>query len=55
MNETEDQITALTGRSTYDNVDDEIENYNFDNSNDIENYCPRGDEVILLVDDFNIE
>lgn len=33
--------------NTNDNVDvdGEIDNYNFDNSNDMENYCPRGDEV----------
>lgn len=39
-----DKVMIKRQKSTYDNVDDEIENYNFDNSNDIENYCPRGDE-----------
>lgn len=39
------KIMIKRQKSTYDNVDDEIENYNFDNSNDIENYCPRGDEA----------
>ncbi|XP_052101083.1 condensin complex subunit 2-like [Mytilus californianus] len=43
--------------NTNDNVDvdGEIDNYNFDNSNDMENYCPRGDEPCDDDDDENGE
>lgn len=28
-----------------EDIDEEIENYNYENLNDKENYCPKGDEV----------
>lgn len=32
-----------------EDIDEEIENYNYENPNDKENYCPKGDEVCRVI------